>query len=65
MNRCECGAIPIIYTYQDEPGLSIRCEDCWAETEWSDTIEEAIERWNNGDWDYQEPIGSGVLLANL
>lgn len=65
LRLCECGASPVVYTNPPDAGASIRCVDCWAETDWMPTVELAVAEWEANRWSYQEPIGSGVFIKDL
>lgn len=60
--QCNCGGIARTYRNPPEKGCSIRCGECWSETEWMDNEEDAICAWYNGDVSEQEPIGGGMWV---
>lgn len=65
LRTCQCGATPVVYTNPDDVGASIRCMDCWAETDWMPTVKAAIAEWGARRYSYQEPIGGGAFISDL
>ncbi|MBQ6664133.1 MAG: Lar family restriction alleviation protein [Synergistaceae bacterium] len=42
-----CGGRAEPYQEEDESWVRIKCTECWAETNGCDTLETALEQWNN------------------